>query len=99
MNRGIGGITGHQGTAGPGGYIQIKNWKEQLMEKYPRFIIKTEYNHIRLDPTYVIVDNINNEEYKIENTTWYNQMDEIEQFIKQLIVTIRDEKINNLINE
>ena len=106
---GHGGITGHPG---PGGY-QIKvvgttDWKEDMMKKYPRFTIKTEYDAMTFSPTNIIIDNRTNEEYKFKPQSGTTAtitaggvttiMNETEQFIQSLIITIRDEKITNIIN-
>ena len=89
------GITGLQGTTGPRGY-QITDWKEDMMKKYPRFTIKTEYDPMTMFPpsTLQIIDKRTNKEYKINHTS----MNETEQFIQRLIITIREDKINNIIN-
>ena len=96
---GHGGLTGHQGTSGPGGY-QITDWKDELMKKYPQFTIKIEYEPMNnyIDPIHVIIDKITNEEYKFKPSNMSNIMNETEQFIQQLIITIRDEKITTIIN-
>ena len=99
MSNLIYGSTGHQGTSGPGGY-QITDWKDELMKKYPQFTIKIEYEPMNnyIDPIHVIIDKITNEEYKFKPSNMSNIMNETEQFIQQLIVTIRDEKITTIIN-
>ena len=93
---GHGGSTGQQGTSGPGGYIT--DWKEDMMKKYPRFIIKTEYDDMTFAPTNKIIDKRTNKEYKLTLTSISDIMNETDLFIKQLIVTIRDKKINDIIN-
>ena len=93
---GIGGITGHQGTAGPGGYMT--DWKEDMMKKYPRFTIKTEYDVMTFSPTNIIIDNNTQKEYKFKPQFTSDIMNETEQFIQGLIITIRDEKINDIFN-
>lgn len=94
---GLTGITGHQGTVGPQGYMT--DWKEDMMKKYPRFTIKTEYDVMTFAPTNIIIDNNTNEEYKFKPSNMSDIMNETEQFIQGLIITIRDEKINNIFNE
>jgi hypothetical protein len=99
-SRGQGGITGHQGTSGPGAF-QITDWKDELMRKYPQFTIKIEYEPMLnyIDPIHVVTDNRTNKQYKIKHTTnQSNIMNETEQFIQGLIITIRDEKITQVIN-
>ena len=94
------GITGHQGTSGPGAF-QITDWKDELMRKYPQFTIKIEYEPMLnyIDPIHVVTDNKTNKQYKIKHTTnQSNIMNETEQFIQELIITIRDEKITQVIN-
>jgi hypothetical protein len=95
---GHGGSTGHQG---------ITDWKEELMRKYPQFTIKIEYEPMLnyIDPIHVIIDNKTNKEYKMKpnlqvtlSTTMSNIMNETEKFIQSLIITIRDEKITQVIN-
>lgn len=93
---GITGITGHQGTTGPQGYMI--DWKEDMMKKYPRFTITTEYDTFSFSPTNIIIDNNTNTEYKFKPSNMSDIMNETEQFIKELIVTIRDEKITTIIN-
>lgn len=89
------GSTGQKGTAGPAGY-QITDWKEELMKKYPRFTIKTEYDVMTFAPT-IIIDNNTKEEYKFKPKS-VDIMNETEQFIQQLIIEIREGKINDIIN-
>jgi hypothetical protein len=91
------GITGLQGTAGPRGY-QITDWKEDMMKKYPRFTIKTDYDTMSFAPTNIITDTRTNKEYEFTPQSISNIVEETDLFIKQLIVTIREDKINNIIN-
>ena len=94
---GITGTTGLQGSSGPGGWIT--DWKEDMMKKYPRFTIKTEYDDKTFSPTNnIIIDNRTNEEYKFKPQFTSDIMNETEQFIQGLIITIRDEKITTIIN-
>jgi hypothetical protein len=90
------GITGHQGTAGPGGYMT--DWKEDMMKKYPRFTIKTEYDDITFSPTNIIIDNNTRQEYKFKPQFTSDIMNETDLFIQALITIIRDEKINDIFN-
>lgn len=99
-SRGQGGSSGHQGTSGPGAF-QITDWKDELMRKYPQFTIKIEYEPMLnyIDPIHVVTDNRTNKQYKIKHTTnQSNIMNETEQFIQELIIKIRDEKITQVIN-
>ena len=93
---GITGTTGLQGSSGPGGWII--DWKEDMMKKYPQFTIKTEYDDKTFSPTNIIIDNRTNEEYKFKPQFTSDIMNETEQFIQKIIVTIRDEKITTIIN-
>ena len=94
---GLTGITGMQGTAGPQGYMT--DWKEDMMKKYPRFTIKTEYDVMTFSPTNIIIDNNTKEEYKFKPQFTSDIMNETDLFIQGLIITIRDEKINDIFNE
>jgi hypothetical protein len=97
-SRGQAGITGHQGTSGPGGY-QITDWKEDIQKKYNnRFIIKTNYDSMSFAPTNIITDTKTNKEYEFKPNSISNIVEETDQFIKELITIIRDEKLNTLIN-
>ena len=94
---GITGTTGLQGSSGPGGWIT--DWKEDMMKKYPRFTIKTEYDDKTFSPTNnIIIDNRTNEEYKFKPQFTSDIMNETDLFIQKLIITIRDEKITTIIN-
>jgi len=95
----IGGTIGAQGTAGPAGY-QIKDWKEDIMNKYHnRFIIKTDYDTMSFAPTNIITDTKTNKEYEFKPQSISNIVEETEQFIQSLIIIIRDEKLNDIFNE
>jgi len=105
---GSGGVAGHQGTSGPGGF-QITDWREDIMNKYHnRFIIKTDYDTMSFTPTNIIIDTHEvrvskdttktNKEYKFIPNSISNIVEETEQFIQRLIITIRDEKITKIIN-
>ena len=79
-----------------------------MMKKYPQFTIKTEYDDKTFSPTNIIIDthevrvskdtNRTNEEYKFKPQFTSDIMNETEQFIQGLIITIRDEKINDIFN-
>ena len=110
------GTTGLQGT-------QITDWKEDMMKKYPRFTITTEYDAMTFAPINIIIDthevrvskevvkkkkwwqrkknkdtNNTRQEYKFKPSNISDIMNETEQFIQGLIVTIREDKINTIIN-
>lgn len=86
-------------TQGQAGY-QIKDWKEDIMNKYHnRFIIKTDYNSMSFAPTNIITDTKTNKEYEFIPQSMSNIVEETEQFIQSLIITIRDEKLNDIFNE
>lgn len=104
-SQGLHGIIGSQGSIGTTGLqgTQITDWKNELESKYPRFTIKTEYDPMTMfapSSTIQIIDKRTNEEYKFMSI--YSNMskivEETEQFIQRLIVTIREDKINNIIN-
>jgi 23S rRNA maturation-related 3'-5' exoribonuclease YhaM len=98
-SRGQAGITGHQGTSGPGGY-QITDWKEDIQKKYNnRFIIKTDYDTMSFAPTNIITDTKTNKEYEFKPSNISDIMNETDRYIQQLIITIRDKKINDIIND
>lgn len=91
------GTTGMQGTAGPAGYIT--DWKEELQKKYPRFTIKTEYDSKTMAPTIIINDTANNyQEYRINPKSVTNTPKETEQLIQEIIINIRQVKINNILD-
>jgi hypothetical protein len=93
---GIGGSTGLTGSTGYQGF-QITDWKEDMMKKYPRFTIKTEYDVMTFSPTSIIIDKTTNKEYKYKATNITYIVDETEQFIQSLVIILRDEKINNIL--
>ena len=75
-------------TSGTGSY-QVTNWKKDIKKKYDnRFTITNEYDSMTI-PSNIIVDNKTNKEYVIKN---YNHS------IKELIITIRKDKITQIIN-
>jgi hypothetical protein len=88
---------GSIGTQGQAGY-QITDWKEDIQKKYPRFTIKTDYDTMSFAPTNIITDTKTNKEYEFIPNSISNIVEETEQFIQELIITIRDEKLNTLIN-
>jgi hypothetical protein len=92
------GSIGINGGTNPRGY-QITDWKEDLQKKYPRFIIKTDYDTMSFAPTNIITDTKTNKEYEFTPKSMSNIVEETEQFIQRLIITIRDEKLNTLIND
>ena len=103
---GIGGYTGltspygvFAGLTGSTGYqgFQITDWKEDMMRKYPRFTIKTEYDVMTFSPTSIIIDKTTNKEYKYKATNVTYIVDETEQFIQSLVIILRDQKINNIL--
>lgn len=95
--RGPIGSTGHKGTPGPQGY-NMTDWKEDMQKKYPQFTIETKYDKMTFSPTSIIIDKSTGEEYKFKPQSMYDIMNETEQFIQRLIITIREDKINNIIN-
>jgi hypothetical protein len=104
--RGPIGSTGHKGTPGTQGY-NMTDCKEdmtysifyfKLQKKYSQFTIKTKYDKMTFSPTSIIIDKSTGEEYKFKPQSMYDIMNETEQFIQKLIITIREDKINNIIN-
>ncbi len=91
------GISGHNGISGVPGFIT--DWKEDMMKKYPRFTIKTDYDLITLAPINIITDTKTNKEYRFIPKYITNIEESTEKFIKELINIIRDEKITNLLND
>lgn len=91
------GTCGSINTQGQAGY-QIIDWKEDLMKKYPRFIIKTDYDTMSFAPTNIITDTKTNKEYEFKPNSISNIVEQTEQFIQELIIIIRDEKITNIFN-
>jgi nitric oxide reductase large subunit len=90
------GIGGYIKTQGQAGY-QIKDWKEDIMNKYHnRFIIKTDYDTMSFAPTNIITDTKTNKEYEFKPQSMSNIVEETEKFIQELIIIIRDEKITNI---
>ena len=86
-----------QPTSGPS--AMITDWKDELMKKYPRFTITTEYeDRMTFAPTNIIIDNNTNKEYKFKPKSIFDIMNETDNYIKQLIISIRDHKITNIIN-
>ena len=94
---GIPGPIGTQGTPGPNAY-QIIDWKNELMNKYPRFIITTEYDNKTLAPIINITDTINNKVSTLMPKAITFQIEEVESLIQQIITDTRQEIINNIIN-
>jgi hypothetical protein len=80
-------------------YNNLTDWNDDIMKKYPRFIIKTDYDPITLAPINIITDTKTNKEYKFIPQSITNIEESTEQFIKELINIIRDEKINDLLDE
>lgn len=91
------GQAGYQGTSGPGGF-QITDWKEDIQKKYPRFTITTEYDDMSFATISIIIDKRTGKKYKLKPSNISDIMNETEQFIQGLIITIREDKINNIIN-
>jgi 23S rRNA maturation-related 3'-5' exoribonuclease YhaM len=69
---------------------------EELMIKYPNFNIVYVYDENSLQPKTIITDNINNKTYEMK-TLWNWGKNNIEEFIQQIIVKTRNQKINNII--
>jgi hypothetical protein len=92
------GVCGSISTQGQAGY-QIKDWKEDIMNKYNnRFIIKTDYDTMSFAPNNIITDTKTNKEYEFKPQSMSNIVEETDLFIQSLITIIRDEKLNTIIN-
>jgi hypothetical protein len=90
------GIHGISGTSGPMG---IQDFSEELMRKYHmRFKIEISSVSNGFLPTYKITDN-SGIEYQFRSNTMTHAHKEVDEYISLLITKIRQEKINNLINE
>ena len=95
-SQGLYGAIGQQGIQGQAGYMT--DWKDELMKKYTRFTITTEYeDRMTFAPTNIIIDNNTKEEYKFKPKS-SDIMNETDNYIQQLIISIRDQKITNIIN-
>jgi hypothetical protein len=93
------GIQGSIGTTGSVGYQgYMTDWKEDMMKKYPRFNIKTDYDTMSFAPTNIITDTRTNKEYEFTPKSMSNIVEETDLFIQALITIIRDEKITDIIN-
>jgi hypothetical protein len=69
---------------------------EELMIKYPNFNIVYVYDENSLQPKTIITDNINNKTYEMKTLFNWGK-NNIEEFIQQIIVMTRNQKINNII--
>ena len=91
------GVCGSISTQGQAGYLI--DWKEDIQKKYNnRFIIKTDYDSMSFAPTNIITDTKTNKEYEFKPKSISNIVEETDLFIQSLIIIIRDEKLNTLIN-
>lgn len=90
------GTTGVSGTTGLG---VVGFGIEEIVKKYNRFTIKIEYDEMTFAPICQIIDNITGEKYTFKPNSITDMSDEIEKFIQKLITDIRQDKINDIINE
>jgi len=113
-SQGISGVSGKAGTSGPvgtygsigshgisgtSGPISIIDFKDDLMKKYHmRFKIEVSSVSNSFLPTYEIIDK-DGVVYSFTPNSMSNARQEVDEYISQLITSIRQEKINNLINE
>ena len=111
---GIAGVTGKAGTSGPMGVYNTigthgmsgtsgptgtLDFREDLMKKYQmRFKIEISSFSNGFLPIYKIIDN-SGTEYEFAPKSITEAREEVDEYISVLITTIRQEKINNLINE
>ena len=100
--QGVSGVSGKAGTSGPvgtSGPMGIQDFSEELMRKYHmRFKIEISSISNGFLPTYKITDN-SGIEYQFRPNTMTHAHKEVDEYISLLITKIRQEKINNLINE
>ena len=111
---GVSGVSGKAGTSGPmgtygtigthgisgtSGPIGALDFSQELMKKYQmRFKIEISPISNGFLPIYKITDN-RGIEYEFKPNSMTNAREEVDDYISQLITKIRQEKINNLINE
>jgi hypothetical protein len=95
MSKNLGpvGISGSMGTSGPSGY-GINEVKRKYMN---RFNIDAFLEPDNFMPLYKIIDNITGVEYKLRPTSMITIIEELENYLNELIINIRNEKINNII--
>jgi hypothetical protein len=88
------GITGSKGTPGVTGI----DWRKMLMQEYPRFIIEAQIrDRFNFDLTVTITDKITGKKYEFDVEKDYDVINETEEFIKKLIIDIRNSKLDELV--
>ena len=98
-NLGSSGYVGMSGVSGVAG-INIEERIMKIMEKYNnRFTIKTQYDEMTFQPINEITDNTTGEKYTFKPNSITDMGDEIEKFMQKLVTDIRQDKINDIINE
>lgn len=92
------GTSGLSGTSGPSGYLV--DWEEEISKKYKgRFTISTEYDSMTFAPINHIIDNNTGKKWTFKPNNISDVLSETDKFIQRLIIELRDEKINDIINE
>lgn len=92
------GTPSQQGLSGTSNTMPIDPLKE-IMNKYKRFLISRIYDSNTFMIQYKIIDNINNKEYNIKPNSMIIHLDELENYLIQIITDTRQEIINTVIND
>lgn len=96
---GIYGVIGSSGISGTSGPIGSMYFADELMKKYQmRFKIELSSVADSFLPTYEIIDN-DGVVYSFTPNSMSNARQEVDEYISQLITSIRQERINKLITE
>jgi hypothetical protein len=96
---GIFGTIGSSGLSGTSGPIGSMFFSDELMKKYQmRFKIEVSSVSNSFLPTYEIIDN-DGVVYSFTPNSMSNARQEVDEYISQLITSIRQERINKLITE
>jgi hypothetical protein len=96
---GIYGVIGSSGLSGTSGPIGSMYFSDELMKKYQmRFKIEISSVSNSFLPTYQIIDN-DGVVYSFTPNSMSNARQEVDEYISQLITSIRQERINKLITE
>jgi hypothetical protein len=96
---GIYGVIGSSGLSGTSGPIGSMFFSDELMKKYQmRFKIELSSVTNSFLPTYEIIDN-DGVVYSFTPNSMSNARQEVDEYMSQLITSIRQERINKLITE
>jgi hypothetical protein len=97
-NTSICGSTGYQGTAGPAGYMV--STLEITISKYGnRFILMNYEINDAFRPSIKLVDNYTLKEHTFSPINMISIEEEFQEFLNNIIITDRDTKIENILNE